>query len=904
MARNIVLLSDGTGNSAGKLLRTNVWRLYQALDLGSAAQVAYYDDGVGTSSIKPLAIIGGAFGWGLKRNILDLYTFLCRNYQDGDRIYGFGFSRGAFTIRVLMQLVLAKGLIKEFNSGDHLRRQALWLYRDFRRQKSTHFTLATIVRKVRDLVLRRPVMSETVTVPSIAFLGLWDTVDAYGVPIEELKRGIDRLIWPLNLGDKDLDPRIDKACHALAIDDTRKTFHPLLWDETNLDKHPHRPSTDEEKLTQVWFVGAHANVGGGYPDDGLSYVPLQWMIREARKHDLLFTAQAIRTVDDNAAPYGRLYDSRAGFASYYRYDPRLIDPPEDKQGAVIPHPKIHESVIWRMAVGTDAYAPLSLPQTLRVVVDPPPPDPQKASPPTDPQQPLPPSDAPKLPPPAEDNILLFDNYAAAVQAEGNLFFAPGGAATELDTRQKLATQFGALQKPDPITIDLIWNTIWWRRIAYFSVVGVSTLLVLYPALPDSEPLYSHERITGLQDLAIGPVTIISTVLGSFLPSLFSPWLDAFRSNPFTMSSMIAILVLFFVWGKALDRRVQDRALAAWNMRWGATRLEWLVFRIKWRKRLAVAMTVLALGGIAGSIYFAMQAGPSTLLVDGRPCEIEPCGRGFRETSIFANAPVVYDVNAPIRLIASQLAMAFAALAALGVIWRWSLTVLNKDVADCKRELPGLALQIASVLRTSPKLVPLYRLTGKIVPIGFALALLAAGAFLINYAAFAIESAWGVICKSEYPLMPLPSVGVTTTFEIKKGCHGSKYRLLANEKYTVEILSSERWNRNGLELASNELSPAGFSTPWRIAPQMLLLLPLRRMPTERWFVPVARVGATGNDEHVLDVRSTVITPRRDGEFFFYVNEAVIGLPGLWDTFYQHNGGRATVSIRRAQIPVIR
>ena len=102
MSKNIVLLSDGTGNSSSKLFTTNVWRLYQALDLTDPArQIAYYDDGVGTSSFKPLAILGGVFGFGLKRNVIDIYSFCCRNYRRGDKIYGFGFSRGAFTIRVV-----------------------------------------------------------------------------------------------------------------------------------------------------------------------------------------------------------------------------------------------------------------------------------------------------------------------------------------------------------------------------------------------------------------------------------------------------------------------------------------------------------------------------------------------------------------------------------------------------------------------------------------------------------------------------------------------------------------------------------------------------------------------------------------------------------------------------------
>ena len=113
MGRKIVLLSDGTGNSAAKVWRTNVWRVFESLDLSGSDQIAFYDDGVGTSSFKPVAVLGGAFGFGLKRNIIDLYKFACRNYRDADdEIYAFGFSRGAFTIRVLIGLILEQGLVK------------------------------------------------------------------------------------------------------------------------------------------------------------------------------------------------------------------------------------------------------------------------------------------------------------------------------------------------------------------------------------------------------------------------------------------------------------------------------------------------------------------------------------------------------------------------------------------------------------------------------------------------------------------------------------------------------------------------------------------------------------------------------------------------------------------------
>src|SRR5439155_18452003 len=112
----IVLLSDGTGNSAASPFKTNVWRLYQALDqstpgAGQVRQIVFYDDGVGTESFKPLKLLGLAFGVGLSNNVKALYTFLCRNYTPGDGIFLFGFSRGAFTVRILAGLIVRCGLV-------------------------------------------------------------------------------------------------------------------------------------------------------------------------------------------------------------------------------------------------------------------------------------------------------------------------------------------------------------------------------------------------------------------------------------------------------------------------------------------------------------------------------------------------------------------------------------------------------------------------------------------------------------------------------------------------------------------------------------------------------------------------------------------------------------------------
>ena len=152
--KRIILLSDGTGNAASGVWRTNVWRIFESLDLTGSNQVAIYDDGVGTSSFKPLAILGGAFGWGLKRNILDLYKFVCRNYQSSeDEIFGFGFSRGAFTMRMVVGLIISQGLVR-YETEAQLTKRAKDAYRAFRRENfHTVLRVEKPFRWLRDLLI-------------------------------------------------------------------------------------------------------------------------------------------------------------------------------------------------------------------------------------------------------------------------------------------------------------------------------------------------------------------------------------------------------------------------------------------------------------------------------------------------------------------------------------------------------------------------------------------------------------------------------------------------------------------------------------------------------------------------------------------------------------------------------
>lgn len=286
MGRKIILLPDGTGNSAAKVWRTNVWRVFESLDLSGSDQVAFYDDGVGTSSFKPLAILGGAFGFGLKRNVVDLYKFASRNYRNNDdEIYGFGFSRGAFTIRIVIGLILEQGLIKAESEKDlHAKAEAAYrAFRDANFHTNWYYALRWALNHFGKKAAPEDKKHFNI---NVGFLGLWDTVAAYGTPVDEMTRGISQWIWPWQLPSYHLGGPIRRACHALSIDDERTTFHPILWDES--DEEPLQPRGDEkryladERISQVWFAGVHSNVGGGYPDDSIAQIPLIWIMSEAQ----------------------------------------------------------------------------------------------------------------------------------------------------------------------------------------------------------------------------------------------------------------------------------------------------------------------------------------------------------------------------------------------------------------------------------------------------------------------------------------------------------------------------------------------------------------------------------------------------------------------------------------------
>src|SRR5882724_9893375 len=347
MSKNIVLLSDGTGNSSSKLFKTNVWRMFQTLDLKNPeSQIAYYDDGVGTSSFKLFAILGGIFGFGLKRNVIDIYSFCSPNYAEGDKIYGFGFSRGAFTIRVVAGFIARVGLVRYDGNEDHLARDAEIAYREYRKVRNFKSGGNLFIKPLRELrdwvshvIFRKPTFKQLeaagalVPIVRFDFLGVWDTVDAYGGPIEEITRAIDYWYWPLSMPDQFMTHKVVRACHALALEEERDAFRPVLWDDRYVrDGQNLVPASsnrtprhiDDERISQVWFVGVHSDIGGGYSRDGLAHSTLAWMIERAKVCGLVFLAFEEELLKPRVDPYDKLNDSRHGFTGYYRYRPRRL----------------------------------------------------------------------------------------------------------------------------------------------------------------------------------------------------------------------------------------------------------------------------------------------------------------------------------------------------------------------------------------------------------------------------------------------------------------------------------------------------------------------------------------------------------------------------------------------------
>ncbi|CAN5615705.1 DUF2235 domain-containing protein [soil metagenome] len=289
MPKNIVICCDGTGNGFDKVLEeSNVAKLYSSLEIGPR-QFGYYHPGVGTmgdpnargwASKHWSKIRGLAFGHGLLRNVGDAYRYLMDNYQDGDNIYLFGFSRGAFTVRALASLINVFGLLCHGNHG------AIPYILDMYSKRTKSANRTQKIFRPDETFKWQFSHSHPVR---IKFCGLWDTVSTYGWIYD-----------PIKLPFLGMNPIIDVGRHAVSIHERRCFYQDNLWG----------PCESPQDFRQVWFTGVHSDIGGSYPENtsGLSKIALEWMMVEAIAQGLELNEFKAKTVLGKCTAYPAVAD--------------------------------------------------------------------------------------------------------------------------------------------------------------------------------------------------------------------------------------------------------------------------------------------------------------------------------------------------------------------------------------------------------------------------------------------------------------------------------------------------------------------------------------------------------------------------------------------------------------------
>ncbi len=886
MGRNIVLCSDGTGNSAASTTKTNVWRVYDALDLTGGDQIASFDDGVGTSSFQPLRYIGLALGIGVKRNVLDLYKFLCRNHRAGDRIFAFGFSRGAFTIRLLCGLIEAEGLIP-YDSEERFDELALAAYRRHRSVAFRQPPLTRAFRAVREAW--RGIWGQTPTdaqtAPSarrctIAFVGVWDTVGAYGLPIDELTIAVNKWVWPMRFADTDLPACVQVARHALSLDDERRTFHPIRWNEPPKGR-PHGESLSGERLLQVWFAGVHANVGGGYPDDRLAHIPLVWMIDEARRHGLRFDHARLDTYRAIASFDGPAYDSRAGAGVFYRYQPRslarLMLPTQQAADAIIGFegsthwtPLLHHSVVRRMASGSDRYAPVSVDTAVDIL--------------------------------AEENIPV--PFRRPERVRTSISATAKALRVLLDGEIPRGERWESRAR----ALDLVW----WRRVLYF--VMLFTLLAL-AALPLLDDMSASAR-GAVANTTLGDVLApFVTLLRPFLPAMLGVWLDAVLRH--TLLAVPLLLVFWRAWhhSAVLRVRIHDWAAASWNDTLGhrirALDAQWKRHQIR---RYGLAS--------AGFLVLAILARLSTAVL-----------------------PHALDHS----VITASWVLAAAGLlsgALCGALARRRLQQGDTVpptwwLLDLARRLRSSVPIVRLYRRFALTLLPILTLAAT----GLAATVLVAWPLMLQ-AQYQVRSVLGGLCQDSAIRREVPpgqpALDAALPFTVSAPCWNSGLMLRQGHHYEI-VLENPAGEPDWFD-RSIRTDVGGFATDTLIHRVAFLS---KRWLNQNWFAPIARIGRHGGTEFPLVPIAPLPAPQRldsirqvafdaimarqkqgasspidddaaraatglfreariprpqlrsvfvaskDGELFLYVNDAI---PSWFADTYANNRGVARVTLR--------
>lgn len=338
--KRLAVFLDGTWNDPTD--NTNVWRLRTMVarrDQHGIEQVCYYDTGVGTRFFE--RIHGGVGAYGLSKNIREAYSWLVENYDPGDEVFIFGFSRGAYTARSLAGLIARYGLLVPGAPVSVREVYALYCKSKKRRRGDEMGDEEGAASESGEWIKSHMVRIK------IHFIGIWDTVGTLGIPFGNIP-GISRK--QLTFHNTRPSRAFHEAYQALALDEHRKAYDAPLW--TNFI--PTKPGSEAivegrkasvyyPKYEQRWFIGAHSNIGGGYQRDSLAQVPLAWIQRKAEAAGLAFRRSVVLSGEEHLE--GKIVDSFRGFLKglyrivrlgrrHYRTVGRVKEKTTSEKGAV------------------------------------------------------------------------------------------------------------------------------------------------------------------------------------------------------------------------------------------------------------------------------------------------------------------------------------------------------------------------------------------------------------------------------------------------------------------------------------------------------------------------------------------------------------------------------------------
>ena len=312
--KRIVICCDGTWNARDRGSFTHVARMAQAVtpvSLDGTDQVVYYDAGVGNDWGRIARISAGAFGRGLSQNVQEAYSFLVDNYGEGDEIWLFGFSRGAFTVRSLAGFIRKCGILDKDHSRLIKEAYKIYRYRDTDsnpdRRGGADSVAAT---EFREKYAQKNANGEAMV--AIRFIGVWDTVGALGVPLIGPRTRIARWRWGFH--DARLSRSVEAAYHALSIDERRGPFAPTLWEIQAESRE-----VLKQRVEQVWFPGFHSDVGGTGADSGIPAITFLWMASKAVAEGLGLDEERLAVLQPDA--FGPINDS---WKWYYFALPHLL----------------------------------------------------------------------------------------------------------------------------------------------------------------------------------------------------------------------------------------------------------------------------------------------------------------------------------------------------------------------------------------------------------------------------------------------------------------------------------------------------------------------------------------------------------------------------------------------------